>query len=64
MLKKGDRLIVQGMPFPAYVESVWFDSETNRTVIELDWREHGKSKVYGHDEDKTWIKYSEHLKKN
>ena len=64
MIKIGDRLVVQGMQLPAYVESIWFDSETNRTVIELDWREHGKSKVYLHDEDKTWVRYSEYIKKN
>jgi hypothetical protein len=57
MVKVGDRLVVQGMPFPAYVESIWFDKETARTVIQLDWREHGKSKVYLHDENNTWHKY-------
>lgn len=57
MVKVGDRIVVQNMPYPAYVESVWFDPETHRTVINVDWKEHGKSKVYAHDENKTWHKY-------
>lgn len=59
MLKIGDRLVVQGLKdFPAYVEKIWFDQESNRTVIELDWCEHGKSRVYDYDENKTWYRYS------
>lgn len=57
MVIVGDRLVVQSSPFPAYVESVWYDPETDRTVINLDWKEYGKSKVYAHDENKTWHKY-------
>lgn len=64
MVKIGDRLVVQSSPFPAYVESIWYDPETARTVINLDWREHGKSKVYLHDEGNTWITYTQHLNKN
>lgn len=59
MVKVGDRLVVQGMPFPAYVECIRFEEETKRTVIELDWREHGKSKVYAHDENNIWYKYTD-----
>jgi hypothetical protein len=58
MIEIGDRLVVSGIPFPAYVEKVEYESETDRTVIYLDWKEHGKSKVYLHDENKTWYKYS------
>lgn len=57
MVKVGDRLIVQGSEFPAYVETVWYDEATAQTVIELDWREYGRSKVYLHDEGKTWHKF-------
>jgi hypothetical protein len=55
MVKIGDRLVVQGSAFPAYVESIWYDENTASTVINLDWREYGKSKVYLHDENKTWV---------
>lgn len=58
MVKISDRLVVQGMTYPAYVENIWFDKETNRTVIELDWKEHGKSKVYAHDENNLWYRYT------
>lgn len=64
MVKIGDRLVVQGMPFPAYVELIEYDATTARTTIHLDWKEHGKSRVYLHDEDNTWVKYSEYLKQN
>ncbi len=57
MVKIGDRLVVQEMPFPAYVESIEYEESTARTVIHLDWKEHGKSRVYAHDENKTWYKY-------
>lgn len=59
MVKIGDRLVVCGLPYPAFVEKVWYDSETARTVIELDWKEHGKSKVFDHDENNLWYKYDE-----
>lgn len=58
MVQIGDRLVVQGMPYPAFVEAVWVCQETHRIVIELDWREFGKSKVYGHDENHLWYKYT------
>jgi hypothetical protein len=59
MIKIGDRLVVQGLPYPAYVEGIKYDLNTARTVIELDWKEHGKSRVYAHDENVTWYKYNE-----
>lgn len=59
MLKIGERLVVMGLKeYPAIVEKVWFDQETDRTVIELDWGEHGKSRVYAHDENKSWYRYT------
>ena len=59
MIKVGDRLIVNNLPFPAFVEAIQFEPETYRTIVYLNWREHGKSKVYMHDENKTWKKYLE-----
>lgn len=58
MVTIGDRLVVQGSPFPAYVESIEADPTTASTIIHLDWKEHGKSRVYLHDENKIWYKYS------
>lgn len=57
MVQIGDRLVVQGLPFPAYVERVEYEPTTDRTIIHLDWKEHGKSRVYLHDENKTWHKF-------
>lgn len=59
MIKVGDRLVVQGMPYAAYVESIEEDPNGARTTLHLDWKEHGKSKVYLHDENKVWYRYSE-----
>lgn len=59
MIKVGERLVVQGMiEFPAYVEKIESDNAGN-TIIFLDWKEHGKSRVYLHDEGKVWVRYSE-----
>jgi len=57
-LKVGERLIVQGSPFPAYVERIENEPHLARTTIHLDWKEYGKSRVYLHDEGKTWIRAS------
>jgi hypothetical protein len=54
MVKVGDRLVVQDCPFPAYVERIEEDPSTASTVLHLDWKEYGKSRVYLHDEGKTW----------
>jgi hypothetical protein len=54
MIKVGDRVVVQRMPYPAYVESIEFDQTIQRTVIHLDWKEYGKSRVYLDDENKVW----------
>jgi len=58
MVQVGDRLVVQGMSLPAYVERIEEETGTDRTIIFLDWREHGKSRVYLHDENKVWYKYT------
>jgi hypothetical protein len=58
MISVGDRLVVSKMPFPAYIEKIEYDAKTDRTIIFLDWKEHGKNQVYLHDENKTWFKFS------
>lgn len=57
MVKIGDRLVVQGSAFAAYVERIEEDPSTASTIIHLDWKEHGKSRVYLHDENKVWHLY-------
>jgi hypothetical protein len=54
----GDQVVVQGIFPPAIVEKIWFDEETKRVVIELNWGDRGHSKVYLHDQDKVWYKYT------
>jgi hypothetical protein len=58
MVAIGDRLVVQGSSFPAYVEKIEADPSTASTVLYLDWGSYGKSRVYLHDENKVWYKYS------
>jgi len=58
MVQVGDRLVVQQMPYPAYVESIENDEKTKSVILHLDWKEFGKSRVYLHDENKTWYKYT------
>ena len=58
MAKIGDRLVVQNSPFPVYVERIEEDPTTASTILHLDWKEHGKSRVYAHDENKVWYVYS------
>jgi hypothetical protein len=53
-VKAGDVLVVYG--HQAKVESVFYDPETARTQINLDWGAMGKSKVFAHDEGKTWVR--------
>ena len=58
MVKIGDIIRVHNMEQLAMVERVWYDSTTDRTVIELNWGHYGHSIVYAHDENKIWYKYS------
>jgi len=51
--------VVQGMPFPAYVERIEDDPGTASTILHLDWGEFGKSRVFLHDQGKVWELYSE-----
>lgn len=57
MVKVGDIIIVHGMQAFAFVEEIEYEPETDRTILRLDWMEHGKSRVYLHDEGKIWYKY-------
>jgi hypothetical protein len=58
MVKIGDRLVVHGLSLPAYVERIEEDPTTASTILHLDWKEHGKSRVFAHDENKVWYVYS------
>jgi hypothetical protein len=58
MVKIGDRLVVHGMPFPAYVEKIEDDPGSASTILYLDWGQHGKSRVFLHDQGKVWELYS------
>lgn len=57
-VKKGDRLIVQGMPFRAIVELIHREP-AGRVRIILDWGHFGKSGVYEHDEGTVWQRYED-----
>lgn len=57
MVNVGDRLVVHGRPERAYVERIEEDPTTASTILYLDWREYGKSRVFLHDEGKVWRKY-------
>jgi hypothetical protein len=58
MVKIGERVIVNHCSFPAYVEKIKPEDEAGRIEITIDWKEHGKSRVYLHDEGSTWVRYS------
>lgn len=51
--KVGDKVVVYG--YKAAVESVVYDENTDRTVLNLDYGSYGKAKVYLHDENKIWF---------
>ena len=53
-VKAGDTVVVSG--YKAKVESVFYDPEFARIQITLNWGSLGRSKVYAHDENKTWKK--------
>lgn len=54
----GERLIVHGMTQIATVEDVVWDRETAAWKILLDWGQFGKSRVWAHDEDSVWYRWS------
>ena len=52
-------IVVHGMlDRPAKVSSLRWDDTFFDWIIELDWGEHGKSRVKFHDEDKVWYRLS------
>ena len=57
MIKKGDRIVVSNLPNKVIVEDVIYEKQTDRIIMILDWGQFGKSKVYYHDENKTWHRY-------
>lgn len=67
LLKVGDLITVGSnidgkftaiRPHLAKVERIWKDTTTASIQIDLCWGELGKSKVYMHDLNKTWMKAS------
>ena len=55
----GDRIVVHGMNhFICVVESVEWNKEVADWKIKLDWGIHGQSRVWLHDEDTIWFRYS------
>lgn len=60
MIKIGDRVVVSGrMETPVYVKDIVDDPENTQIVLILNWGIWGTSRVYLHDQDKTWYKYNE-----
>ena len=60
MIKIGDRVVVSGrMETPVYVKDIVDDPENAQIILILNWGIWGTSRVYLHDQDKTWYKYSE-----
>ena len=57
-IQKGDRVVVGSFDYlTVVVESVVPEPYTDRVAVHLDWGEHGKSRVWEHDEGKTWHRY-------
>lgn len=55
----GDRLVVHGLNnFVSIVRSVEWNKLTYDWQINLDWGIHGQSRVWLHDEDTVWFRYS------
>jgi hypothetical protein len=58
-IEKGALVVVYGRRdiIPRVIDVNYVDCEA-RWVITLDWGEFGLSRVYDHDEDKVWYRYS------
>lgn len=57
-IQKGERVVVSGWNnLDVRVADVVYQPSEARWVIILDWGEHGISRVYDHDEGKTWYRY-------
>lgn len=58
-IQKGERVVVAGWTnLDVRVADVIFQQQELRWVLVLDWGEHGVSRVYDHDEGKTWYRYA------
>lgn len=58
-LRVGDRIVVYDMPHQARIASFSHDEATGRVRINLDWGQHGKSRVFLHDEGEIWHRHIE-----
>jgi len=57
-VQKGERVVVSGWNNQVTkVADCVYNPQEARWVIILDWGEHGISRVYDHDEGKTWYHY-------
>lgn len=57
--KIGERIVVHGITeHVAKVSAVTWLANEARYRIDLDWGEHGTSKVYDTDEDNVWYRFS------
>jgi hypothetical protein len=55
----GDRIIVHGMRhFQSVVHSIEWSDEISDWQINLDWGEHGRSRVWLRDENSVWFRYT------
>jgi hypothetical protein len=57
-IQVGDQVVVSG--WKAKVESVYYDKAMAATEIRLDFGVYGKSRVYAHDEGKTFVRLDNH----
>jgi len=65
-IKIGDRVRVGTWDLPVFVKRIYFaDGEGNECheadaadqILELDWGQHGESRVFLHDEGRSWHQY-------
>lgn len=53
----GERLVVHGLSqHESIVVGVEWDGERSAWRIDLDWGQHGQSRVWAHDENKVWYR--------
>lgn len=67
-IKIGDRIRVGSWHLPVIIDRIYFvDNDDNevpeelaaRIMLEVNWGEHGKSKVSMADEGRRWFKYQD-----
>ena len=54
----GERLVVHGLRQNAIVKSVEWDLDRSDWKITLDWGIFGNSRVWMHDENNVWFRWS------